>query len=1265
MDESERQARIVRYWRAVEYFSPPRVDPVDPRKNMRAVHIDRPLPWDAGVLPAPRQNKAWRHTVYAGIYDVAKVREVLQNMLRAPEIEIDFGGRNSGKSALLSFAVDSGGQLIKDSVTLSSCAWAVSRTLAPGPGSDSWLDGFDEDQKRLMAVCFEFGDGRIPIDNSPAGGSAAGRGLGQIAGMAARVALDIATGGISSLPALLSAALEPAIGALGTTVVENIGDNLAARANESVTAAVEQRRADSPESEGGVDSDQSEVDGDSPQSRALCTKVLAVPDLVALTRLVAESLDVAEVLRPDSIRIKSIQIPLKSAEEMSSDDFLNSFHADDLDRVADALSIGDAGEALRAYLCSDEVDVERRVDVRADPRSVLRSVGPASAPAGRWPSDPARPLTLSQQFAVNQIRHRLSDPGARGIYAVNGPPGTGKTTMLRDLVAAVVVERAQRLARLDSARAAFEKSALRWESDDSPTRYIRSIHRLAPDLTGFEIVVASSNNGAVENVTLEMPVAKAVDARSFPDARYLSDPATLLTGTPCWGSIAARLGRRPNRAQFVDRFWWGKETGSGRGRNAADLRGLQRILKDLQETAVPGRAENTAWSDAVAEFDAACAAVARLASERQDIADILDRVSEPDARLAELRHRAENDRDHLQLLRSHRDELRAQLEQAHADYRGAERAVRDARATMDRTQQRVERMAAQVRIADSALHHQMARRPGLLRRMWTRSALGDWEQESRPLAAALEQAVRVLDEAEAVHQDSADTFTARQRDLSEAVRVADHCRDRLAECERDLDRAVESVGAADNAVQRRRDMLREDAEKLEQARLRWPGTVPGNEWDAAPDERAAMERRENSSPWMDEEYAAARSQVLIAALNLHRAVLTAEPALMWHNMRAAMDVVSGDAPADLPEETILAAWQMLFFVVPVVSTTFASLPRMFAKLGREALGWLFIDEAGQAAPQEAVGALWRSQRAVVVGDPRQLEPVITLPLSGQKRLCRQFEVDPQWVPQNMPVQSVADRLNPFGTWLSVPDSQGAVWVGSPLRVHRRCDRLMFEVSNKIAYDEMMVYGVTSREPFDLLAQSTWLDVGAEPSGEKWNPAEGRYVVATLDTIRDRISRSMDNELARAGLDLPDWAATESARGNELARRTGEAVFVVSPFRDVVYQLQRVVEHRLPGSANRVGTVHTTQGKEADVVILVLGTATDQRKSRDWASHPPNLLNVAVTRARRCLVVVGDYKNWSDHRNFGVLAAHGRDGSGGLLTVVDVATEWSSPRQPET
>ena len=49
---------------------------------------------------------------------------------------------------------------------------------------------------------------------------------------------------------------------------------------------------------------------------------------------------------------------------------------------------------------------------------------------------------------------------------------------------------------------------------------------------------------------------------------------------------------------------------------------------------------------------------------------------------------------------------------------------------------------------------------------------------------------------------------------------------------------------------------------------------------------------------------------------------------------------------------------------------------------------------------------------------------------------------------------------------------------------------------------------------------------------------------------------------------------------------------------------------------RVGTIHTVQGREAEAVIFVLGAPNaDQTGARAWAGKEPNLLNVAVTRAK--------------------------------------------------
>jgi superfamily I DNA and/or RNA helicase len=94
------------------------------------------------------------------------------------------------------------------------------------------------------------------------------------------------------------------------------------------------------------------------------------------------------------------------------------------------------------------------------------------------------------------------------------------------------------------------------------------------------------------------------------------------------------------------------------------------------------------------------------------------------------------------------------------------------------------------------------------------------------------------------------------------------------------------------------------------------------------------------------------------------------------------------------------------------------------------------------------------------------------------------------------------------------------------------------------------------------------------------------------------------------------------------------IFLISPFRGVVCEL-KAIGNTFGLDFRRVGTVHTTQGKEADVVILVLGGGTSG--ARNWAASRPNLLNVAASRAKVRLYVVGDRADWAKRRYFDILA----------------------------
>ncbi len=106
-----------------------------------------------------------------------------------------------------------------------------------------------------------------------------------------------------------------------------------------------------------------------------------------------------------------------------------------------------------------------------------------------------------------------------------------------------------------------------------------------------------------------------------------------------------------------------------------------------------------------------------------------------------------------------------------------------------------------------------------------------------------------------------------------------------------------------------------------------------------------------------------------------------------------------------------------------------------------------------------------------------------------------------------------------------------------------------------------------------------------------------------------------------------------------------AVGVVTPFTAQAETLRKRLrpydEERL-----RIGTVHTFQGGERDVMVfsLVVGEGMHPG-SVAWVGEQLNLWNVAITRARSHLIVVGDKKLWRKRGGVGaaLLEAAERDG----------------------
>ena len=81
-----------------------------------------------------------------------------------------------------------------------------------------------------------------------------------------------------------------------------------------------------------------------------------------------------------------------------------------------------------------------------------------------------------------------------------------------------------------------------------------------------------------------------------------------------------------------------------------------------------------------------------------------------------------------------------------------------------------------------------------------------------------------------------------------------------------------------------------------------------------------------------------------------------------------------------------------------------------------ALGRLLIDEAGQAVPQSAIGAIWRAKKVLAVSDPLQIEPVFTVPSNLVDELAKHYLTNEyeKWAPSVVSIQNLADDANIFG-----------------------------------------------------------------------------------------------------------------------------------------------------------------------------------------------------------------------------------------------------------
>jgi len=255
-----------------------------------------------------------------------------------------------------------------------------------------------------------------------------------------------------------------------------------------------------------------------------------------------------------------------------------------------------------------------------------------------------------------------------------------------------------------------------------------------------------------------------------------------------------------------------------------------------------------------------------------------------------------------------------------------------------------------------------------------------------------------------------------------------------------------------------------------------------------------------------------------------------------------------------------------------------------------------FDEASQCDIASALPLLYRAKQAVIIGDPKQLRHISGLNMVQSTRLLDKHNLLSNYFAWEYSKNSLFDLASGLVSKDDIID----------LRDHHRSHADIIEFSNQEFYEGKLRIATN----YDHL---NFLD--SEKNGVRWINVVGAVKRPTSGGAVNEIeAKAVANELKKLIIE----------------KKYKGSIGVVTPFRAQANLIRQIVNNdkelstRLINHDFLVDVVHKFQGDERDLMIFSPVVSKNMPKGALWfMQNNGNLFNVAVTRARAMLLVIGD------------------------------------------